>query len=156
MGLAFARKYPSKARAVLVREEEPLPLSGSDGIGSEMSTWLGEEELLELHQSEWSRHLQKAETESTCYGWLLGRVYARFEPILTERYSLDQAMLLAALIWAIRDGIAFGLFVRNDRALKEFYQEATQRNKQNFLKEPRSMKKELKSYEAQHGTIKEL
>ena len=159
MGVAFARKYPSKARAILVREEVPHAIKRIEfRIHNEPYFRLkcGEEELLEMHQSEWSRDLQRAERESTGYGWLLGKVYARFEPGLIGKDSLDQADLVAALVMAIRDGIAFGLFVTNDQALMGFYQKAEQIAEHDSQEEALFVEQTLKSYEAHYGTIKEL
>ncbi|MCH8988209.1 MAG: hypothetical protein IIA92_05310 [Chloroflexi bacterium] len=135
-GAAFARKYPGKARAILAREVNP-PLHNH-----------------EVGKTEWSKYLRNADQENTSYRWLQERVFAHFEPVLTVEDGPDEEMFSAALVLAIRDGIAFELLVTNDQT-KRFYRESEQINGVNLSHWARDIKRKLKSYESQYGNIEE-
>ena len=130
LGMSMARRYPDKARNVLVKERLPSPPGGLDlrllhQHSATLKGLRGEEALFSSIEQDFKANFDRYERQGQAGSWILMYVLMRLMPLssldsMKNGADIDVDLLTESLFGAMKDGIGYILFLPRESLLEEF------------------------------------
>lgn len=130
LGMSMARRYPDKAKTVLIKERLPSPPGGLDlrlmyQHSATLAGLRGEEALFSSIEQDFNANFDRYEREGKGGSWILMYVLMRLMPLssldsMKSGADIDLDLLTESLFGAMKDGIGYILFLPRESLLREF------------------------------------
>ena len=163
LGMSMARRYPDKARNLLVRERLPSPPGGLDlrllhQHTATLKGLRGEEALFSSIEQDFKANFDRYARQGQAGSWILTYVLMRLMPpsslnSLEKGSDIDADLLAESLFGAMKDGIAYILFLPEGSHLEEFENELKKYYVGGTELVDASLDQALDIYEQTYGTI---
>ena len=163
LGMSMARRYPNKAKIELIKEPFPSPADGVDIVrlqrhAASLRGFSGNEALLYAVEKGFESDLERWRGLGEDGGWILMHVLMRLTPVssLGQGRQVSEVggdILFESLFGAMRDGMAYILFLPSQSHLDEFEWKVETLYMGSAELVDTSLDVSLEAYEKAHGVI---
>ena len=163
LGMSMARRYPNKAKIELIKEPFPSPSDGVDIVrlqrhAASLRGLRGDDALLYAVEKGFESDLERWRGLGEDGGWILMHVLMRLTPVSSlgqgrEVSEVGGDVLFESLFGAMRDGIAYILFLSSQSHLDEFERKLETLYTGSAELVDASLDASLEAYEKTHGVI---